>query len=128
LTLCLPLPLVRPFINEKAQLGFRARPEVPFKTAKCQQVKAIEPNVAKVALPDMPHEHALTAIVGRWLSKFTRTGNITAADIKPVTGESRLWHSIHAVPPRDPYQSSIRYTVHPLNARLSVYSTVPHNE
>ena len=63
----LPLPLVRFFVDEKPQLGFGASPEIAFEPAKCQQIKAIELNVAKAALFDMPHEHALAAIVGRWL-------------------------------------------------------------
>jgi hypothetical protein len=96
---CLPLPLVRSFIDEKTQLGFGASPEVPFKTAKRQQIKAVELNVAKVALSNMPDEHALTAIVGRRLGKFTGARDVAAADVEPVTREPPFWNGVHTVSP-----------------------------
>ena len=76
---------------------------LPSKPTKCQQIKAIELNVAKATLSDMPDEHALAAIVGRWLGKFTGTGDIAAADIEPIAGEPPFWNSVHAVAPNDPH-------------------------
>jgi hypothetical protein len=65
----------------------------------------------------MPDEHALAGIVGRRLGKFTGTGDVAAADVKPITGEPPFWNSVHAVAPSDPYKPRIRErrgkTVHP---------------
>ena len=68
-------------------------------------IKSIKPNVAEVALPDMPDEHPLAGIVGRWLGKFTGTGDIAAADVKPITGEPPFWNCVHAVARNNPMPS-----------------------
>jgi hypothetical protein len=44
----------------------------------------------------MPDEHALAAIVGRWLGKFTGARDVAAADVEPVTSEPPFWNSVHA--------------------------------
>jgi len=73
--------------------------KVAFKRGQRQQIKSIKPNVAEVALSDMPDEHALAGIVGRRLGEFTGTGNIAAADIEPVAGEPPFWNSVHTISP-----------------------------
>jgi hypothetical protein len=51
----------------------------------------------------MPDEHALAGIVGRRLGEFTGTGDVAAADIKPITGEPSFWNSVHAVAANNPH-------------------------
>jgi hypothetical protein len=80
-------------------LALAASPEISFKTTECQQIKAVEPNVAKMALSNMPDEHALAAIVGRRLGEFAGTGDVAAADVEPVTGKPPFWNSVHSVAP-----------------------------
>jgi hypothetical protein len=50
-----------------------------------------------MALPDMPREHPLAGVVRRGLGKLARAGDVAAADVEPIAGETPLRDRCHRI-------------------------------
>jgi hypothetical protein len=90
------LPLVSSLIDEKthSRLGL-AGPDVAFELSEAHQTQSIKPNVAVMALPDMPGKHAGARIVGGCLSELARTWNVAAAYVEPIADEAPMRDAAH---------------------------------
>src|SRR5439155_20165017 len=90
------LLLVGPLVDEEAHPGLGlAGPDIAFELAERHQAEAIERDVAVMAPPDMPGEHAGAGIVGRRLGELAGARNAAAADVEPVAGQTPLRDRTH---------------------------------
>src|SRR5207245_2402661 len=70
------LLLVGPLVEEEAHSGLGlAGPEIAFELAERHQAQAVERDVAVMALPDIPGEHARAGIVSRRLGELAGARN-----------------------------------------------------
>lgn len=65
-----------------------------------EQIQVIQLDLAKMTLPNMPRQHALAGVVRWGLGELTGAGDIAAANVEPVAGETPLrdlchWMALH---------------------------------
>ena len=84
------------FINEEAHRDRSvASPYVALKGSKGEQIQIIQLDLAKMTVPNMPRQHALAGVVRRGLGELTGAGDIAAANVEPVAGETPLRDRCH---------------------------------
>jgi hypothetical protein len=92
------LPIVGSFIDKEAHRDGRfSSPYIAFKGSEGEQIQAVELDLAKMALPDMPREHPLAGVVRRSLGKLARAGDVAAADVEPIAGKTPLRDRCHRI-------------------------------
>ena len=72
-----------------------ASPYVALKGSKGEQIQIIQLDLAKMTVPNMTRQHALAGVVRRGLGELTGAGDIAAANVEPVAGETPLRDRCH---------------------------------
>jgi hypothetical protein len=98
---CLSLLFIGALVNEQADGGLCAGPDITFEGAERQQIEAIKLDIAETALADIPGEEPLTLIVGRRLRELAGTRNAAAANVEPIAHQVPLRNGVHCVLPRN---------------------------